>query len=173
MNKLFLFLAFTSFALVACSDDSSSEYHAGCSKSTKPKDCLIGVWQLKKVERANGADDPYCNYYGDYGDRENRSDQLTFEKNGEFSFAGGILDIDIMGDWSLNEDGTIMNIECLPKANCVNYPPPSIPDVINASFEVTAKELRVTTPGYTSFSRCKLDASDRLTEVFFWVGPKK
>jgi len=168
MNKYFLFLAFVSFVLVACSDGGSSEYHAGCSKSTK--DCLVGVWQLQKIYRSNGREDPDCNVRNDVG-RENTSDQLTFEKNGDFSFAGGVYGIEIAGEWDLNDDGT-MKIECLPKNNCINYNPP-IPDVINATIEVTKAELRVTTPGYTSFSRCKLESIERLTEVFSWVGPKK
>jgi len=168
MNKLSLFLAFASFALIACSNGGSSEYHAGCSKSTK--DCLVGVWQLQKIYRPNGKEDPFCNVNNDVG-RENTSDQLTLDKDGGFSFAGGILDIEIMGDWDLNDDGT-MKIECLPKANCPNYTPP-IPDIINATIEVTPAELRVTTPGYTSFSRCKLESLERLTEVFSWVGSKK
>jgi len=168
MNKLSLFLAFASFALVACSDDSS-EYHAGCSKSTK--DCLVGMWQLQRIEKANGNKDPDCSVNSEVP-RENTSDKLTLEKNGDFLFAGGALDIDIAGDWSLNEDGTL-KIECLPKANCPNSPSFPIPDVINATIEVTTAELKVTTPGYTAFSRCRRESSERLTEVFSWVGPSK
>jgi len=162
MNKLPLFLAFAFFALVACSSDGEPEYHAECSKSTKA--CLAGVWKLKYVEKETGGNAP-CNYEGDYNDRENRDDLLTLEKNGDFSFSGGIGDRNVGGEWVLSDDGTKMEIICIIDCNYAI-------ENSTADIKVTKAELRVTAPGYALFSQCAAGSS-RLTEVFSWVGSKK
>jgi len=152
--KYFLFLAFVSFALVACSEDPEPAYHAACSKSTR--NCLVGIWKLQNVENGGGA----CNW-------DNRNDQLTLKEDGDFEFEDGINDKIISGEWSLSEDEKKINIKCMIDCNG------AIPTNFSTDIKVTAKELRVTAPGYASFSQCYIGGSDRLTELFFWEGPIK
>jgi len=156
MNKLFLFLAFAVFALIACSEDKPAPTHSElCAKKPITKECLIGKWILENVIRESDNPEPLCDSKG----------ELKLEANGDFSFKGGIYNLTPYGIWNLNEKGEI-EIEFIAGTNL------EIPDKITATTEVryTTGQLRLTSYGYTSFSQCKINGNTKLIEVFTWSG---
>jgi len=158
MNKLFLFLAFAVFALVACSEDKSESHSELCAKTPLTKECLVGRWYLERVVSGEFGDNDFdCNKNGR---------DLKLEKNGDFSFEGGIHDLRTKGKWKLNEAGTSIEIECIIGDCSEGF------DRINADINVQGIELRVSANGYASFSQCEPSNSKKLTEVFSWQGDK-
>jgi len=159
MNKFFIFLAFVAFvafALLACSNEPAPSHADLCAKKPITKECLAGKWYLERVIRESGNNDGDCNHKGK---------GLNLKKNGEFSFEGGVNNIETNGTWKLNEAGTEMTIECR-SGDCTE----NVPYVINAEIELKDSDLRVISKGYTSFSQCKLEGNSatKLIEVFSW-----
>jgi len=154
MNKFFIFLAFVSFALLACSDEPAPSHSELCAKNPITKECLKGRWSLERIENDNG-DCP----------RYNVSD-LTFKANGEFIWEDDKYDRS--GYWKLNDKGTEIDIECI-SGDCVDGF-----EKIKANISIKSGDLIVTatSDGLTSFSQCKITSSAKLTEVFGWQGAK-
>jgi len=157
MNKLFLFLAFAAFALVACSEDkpepSQSEV---CAKKTITKECLVGKWYLAAVEGGSSQCNPTS------------ESNLELQKNGRFIFNGGYgngPEMEKLGFWEILEGGIKITFDG------GDYDPRSNP--IDAAIETrnTGRlELRITTTSYTAFLQCSTNSSASFTEVFVWRG---
>jgi len=160
MNKFLLFLAFASFALLACSEEPAPTHAELCAKTPITKECLVGRWFLERVIREGSeANDPDCN-------RTDNVRNLTFKANGEFTFEIGNNETN--GLWKLSDKGTeIMEIECRIGACADGF------EKVNAKISLKNSELRVAADGFTSFSQCKLEGSSiKLVEVFGWQGAK-
>ena len=153
MNKLYLFLAFAAFAVLACSDDKKDPSHQEhCGKTPKPKECLAGNWRLSEVK-------------DDYGTNRdcNSTGNLNLSSQGEYSFSGANGEFN--GEWDLESNNKIQ-INCMINCNdAADY-------IISPEFAVKndGNILEVSSVGYSSFSRCKINNARKLTEVFQWVG---
>jgi len=157
MNKIFIFIAFAAFTLIACSEDKSSSKN--CTRYMTEgitKECLVGRWLLKDVEGGGSKCKPDPNSIG-----------LKLEKNGDFYFKGGydnLYNMDTFGSWELNEEGTTIKIKCILGCRL------DAPDEIDATIEIRDYYLRITSSsGYSSFLQCGVG---NFTEIFDWDGEK-
>jgi len=160
MNKLYLFLAFAVFALVACSEDKPPQSHSELCKNIGQ--CLVGKWFLQSVIRPDDNPVPLCQ-----NSKEEFSGELRLKADGTFFFNGGKYNSSPYGKWSLNKEGE-MEIEF--ERGTYND---QIPQKITATLEIrsSGEQLRVSTPGYTSFSQCYIGGFTNLIEVYSWQGP--
>ncbi|MDR2594006.1 MAG: hypothetical protein LBC87_04465 [Fibromonadaceae bacterium] len=159
MNKLFLFLAFAAFALVACSEDKPAPLHSElCKKATITEECLVGRWGLADVE-------------GGYSEcKPNPGSELKLTKDGRFVFNGaygGYPEMEKMGTWELIDGGMKITF------TAGDYDPRS--ETIDAGIEIrntVQLELRIKTTSYTGFLQCSENTSAAFTEVFVWRSEK-
>jgi len=154
MYKLFLFLAFAVFVLVACSEDKPPPSHSElCTKKPVTKECLVGRWALEEVEGGNAECNP----------NKEINNSLKLQANGEFSFNGGYdKELEKYGDWELNE--TVMKIDC-KIGDC----DPGVAYPVDAEIEIRNSKLRIATKGHTVFLQCSVGSPfTNFTEVYSW-----
>jgi hypothetical protein len=157
MNKFFLFLAFASFALLACSDDKPQpSHHELCAKKPITKECLIGRWYLERIEGSQGCD--------------SKGGSLKLKADGNFSFENGSVsvkentydEIEAYGIWKLTETG--MEITCTA-GNCTKEN-----ELFSVAIGIENLNLKVTNSDYPSFLGICMGSGMRFTEVFSWQG---
>jgi len=155
MNKLYLFLAFAVFALVACSEDKPQPTQSEiCAKKPVTKECLIGKWYLSNVE-------------GHYECTPAGGDNLVLDKKGGFTFnfsRNNVNNWEKTGTWELL-DGGEMKITFFDGGDY----DPSGTNPINAKIDVSAgPKLEITTTNYSGFLQC--GAPVKFTEIYVWGG---
>jgi hypothetical protein len=156
MDKFFFFIAFASFALLACSDDKPPPSHYElCAKKTITEECLIGRWYLERIEGYQGC--------------KSNGGNLKLKANGEFSFENGSVsaegntyDIEASGIWKLTETG--MEIKCTA-GYCTKEEV-----FFNVTIDIQNSNLRITNIGFPSFLGICIGSGMRFTEVFSWQG---
>jgi len=154
MNKFPFFLAFATFALLACSgDEPEPDHYEICAKNPFSKKCLTGSWMLVDVEGSSTGCKP----------ADDIDDILKLKANGQFVFQGYSIypDFETNGTWEVNDK--VMTINCITGDCSENYP-------LDATFEVikSGQELRITTAnGRSAFLQC---GPGRFIEVFSRIG---
>ncbi len=164
MTKLYLLLAFTAFAVLACSDDkkepSREDY---CKETPKPKECLIGKWRLNEIVNAEDCPEGTKSetLILELTKKDTSCDDFNYD--GCYSFHND-AEVPPEGQWKL--DGNTIKINCII-GDCNAY----IPYPVSPEFKVekNGAELKVTATGYSSFSGCVLKNKE-LTEVFRYIG---
>jgi len=161
MNKLYLFLVFAVFALVACSEEKPPPTQTEiCAKIPITKECLIGKWYLDMVDGGNSECNPTS------------ESNLELQKNGRFIFNGAYGSnpkLEKLGAWELIGGGMKITFDG------GDYDPRS--ESIDATLETRNTghlELRINTKGYTGFLQCNVGSSSTdFTEIFSWNGKSK
>jgi len=151
MNKLFIFLAFAPFALLACSEDTPPPEHSDlCKKRPITKECLKGKWYLENIEG--------------HRDCIEAGGILKLEENGNFSFSSEKTETN--GTWKLTENTDELEIVC-KFGECIDE---MMGEPFNVKIEVQypGTKLKVTHENIAGFS--ELCNGSRFTEVFSWQG---